>query len=856
MNNKKKGSKRTARFRYSPLTWLISYQVAIMFGVSGAVQAREYFNPALLEIDNPSQAGADLSVFEEGAQAPGKYRVDLYVNNEMIDTRDLEFVLMPDVTGQNKLQPCLTRAELQELGVKVEMYPALKADSKCIDLEQVIPQSSASFLFNQQRLNLSIPQAAMDIKARDYVSPDKWDQGIPALLTNYSFSGGNTKGRKKGVESTNSYYLNLRSGINLGAWRLRNYSTWNRNSDGGSHWKSINTYLQRDIIALKSQLVMGDSTTPSDVFDSLPIRGAQIYSDDDMLPDSMKGYSPVVRGIARSNAQVTIRQNGYVIYQSYVPPGPFEIKDLYPTAGSGDLYVVIKESDGSEQNLTVAFASVPILQREGHLKYSFSSGKYRSPGSDVDETPFSQGTVMYGIPWGATLYGGVQAASKYQSLALGWGQNLGVIGAISADITQAWTRLKDSGEKVNGRSWRVRYGKNFTESGTNFSLASYRYSTEGYYSMQEALDSYSDSGNAYYLNHKKSRAEVSISQNLGADLGSFTLSGIREEFWNSTRKSESASVGYNNSFYGISYGMNYTYSKNGYSTYGGRTSNKDQIFSFNISVPLSKWMPDNNYAYARYNLYSTKHGSTMHNAGIYGSLLEDNNLNYNISESYATKGGGNSGSANLNYRGGKGDASVGYSYNDSSQQVNYGLEGGVLVHENGITFSQAINESAVLIKAPGAAGARISNNTGVTTDWRGYAVVPYVTPYRKTDISINTETLGDDVDMTMTTQAVIPTRGAIVRADFKPNVGIRALLTLLRSGQPVPFGAMVTDVGNPANNGSIVGDGGQVYMSGMATTGTLNVKWGNDPSQQCQATYTLSEQANGPGIQMANVECR
>ena len=849
-----KGTK-TKRFKYSPLTWLISYQVAIMFGGASVAQAREFFNPALLEIDNPSQAGADLSVFEEGAQAPGTYRVDLYVNDEMIETRDLEFVLQPDLTGKNKLQPCLSRKDLEELGVRVDLYPALKTDAKCLNLEQSLPQSSTDFLFNQQRLNISVPQAAMNVHARGYVPPEKWDQGIPALLTNYSFSGANTQARKKGMESSNSYYLNLRSGINLGAWRLRNYSTWNRDSDGGSHWRSINTYLQRDIIALKSQLVMGDSTTPSEVFDSLPIRGIQLYSDDDMLPDSMRGYSPVVRGIARSNAQVTIRQNGYVIYQSYVPPGPFEIKDLYPTAGSGDLYVVIKESDGSEQNMTVAFASVPILQREGRLKYSVSSGKYRTSGGGVDETPFSQGTVMYGLPWGATLYGGVQAASKYQAIALGWGQNLGIIGAISADLTQAWTKLKDTGKKDNGQSWRLRYGKNFVETGTNFSLASYRYSTDGFYSMQEALDSYNNNGNMYYYNHKKSRAEVSISQNLGEGFGSFTLSGIREEYWNSSRKTESASLGYNNSWAGISYGLNYTYSKNGYDSFGQRVSNNDQIFSFNVSVPLSKWLPNNNYSYARYNMYTSKKGNTTHNAGIYGSLLEDNNLNYNLSQSYGTKDTGYSGSANVNYRGGQGDVNLGYSYNDSSRQVNYGLEGGVIVHENGITLSQAINETAILVKAPGASGARITNQTGVNTDWRGYAVVPYATPYRKTEVAINTETLGDDVDMTMTAQTVIPTRGAIVRANFKPNIGMRVLLTLLRSGQPVPFGAMVTDVGNPENNGSIVGDAGQVYMSGMASSGTLNVKWGNDPSQQCKASYSLPETRES-GIQTASIECR
>ncbi|MBW6086650.1 fimbria/pilus outer membrane usher protein [Escherichia coli] len=43
-------------------------------------------------------------------------------------------------------------------------------------------------------------------------------------------------------------------------------------------------------------------------FDSVSFRGVQLASDDNMLPDSLKGFAPVVRGIAKSNAQITIKQ--------------------------------------------------------------------------------------------------------------------------------------------------------------------------------------------------------------------------------------------------------------------------------------------------------------------------------------------------------------------------------------------------------------------------------------------------------------------------------------------------------------------------------------------------------------------
>ncbi|MDI5829478.1 fimbria/pilus outer membrane usher protein, partial [Salmonella enterica subsp. enterica serovar Kentucky] len=40
-----------------------------------------------------------------------------------------------------------------------------------------------------------------------------------------------------------------------------------------------------------------------------------------MQPNSQRGYAPTIRGIARSNAQVIVRQNGYIAYQTAVSPG-------------------------------------------------------------------------------------------------------------------------------------------------------------------------------------------------------------------------------------------------------------------------------------------------------------------------------------------------------------------------------------------------------------------------------------------------------------------------------------------------------------------------------------------------------
>ncbi|HGB6892041.1 TPA: fimbria/pilus outer membrane usher protein, partial [Salmonella enterica subsp. enterica serovar Enteritidis] len=68
-------------------------------------------------------------------------------------------------------------------------------------------------------------------------------------------------------------------------------------------------------------------------------------------------------GIAKTNATVEVRQNGYLIYSTSVPPGQFEIgreqiADL--GVGVGVLDVSIYEKNGQVQNYTVPY-STPVL---------------------------------------------------------------------------------------------------------------------------------------------------------------------------------------------------------------------------------------------------------------------------------------------------------------------------------------------------------------------------------------------------------------------------------------------------------------------------------------------------------------
>jgi outer membrane usher protein len=867
------GSMSTMYNRPRSGRYFVSLPIVLIIAMQGVpAQAELYFNPRFLS-DDPA-AVADLSGFAKGQEVPpGTYRVDIYLNNGFITTRDVIFQAEKDGQG---LAPCLTRGQLASMGVNVGAIAGMNvlASDACVPFISMIKEATTRFDVSQQRLYLTIPQAFMGNNARGYIPPEHWDNGITAGLLNYNLTGNNAHSSNGGT--SNYLYLNLQSGLNLGAWRLRDNSTWSYSSGSSSSsnkndWQHVNTWLERDIVPLRSRLTLGDSFTNGDVFDGINFRGAQLSSDDNMLPDSQKGFAPVIRGIARGTAQVSIKQNGYEIYQSTVPPGPFTINDLYAAGNGGDLQVSIREADGSTQVITVPYSSVPVLQREGHTRYAVTAGEFRSGNAQHEKPKFFQTSVLRGLRAGWTIYGGTQLADRYRAFNLGLGKNLGLLGAISVDITQANAQLPDD-SKHQGQSLRFLYNKSLNDLGTNVQLVGYRYSTRGYFGFADTAYSRMSGYNVetqdgpvqvkpkfidYYnlAYNKRGKVQLSLTQQLGRTMTLY-LSGSHQTYWGTGKSDKQLQAGLNATVDDINWTLNYSLNQNAWQ------DKNDQMLAFNMNIPLSHWMRSDSKSAWRHASasYSTSHdlnGRMTNLAGLYGTLLEDNNLSYSMQTGYAGGGAGSSGATGytaLNYRGGYGNANVGYSRSDSSNQLYYGVSGGIVAHDNGVTLSQPLNDTVVLVKAPGASNVKVENQTGVRTDWRGYAVLPYATEYRENRVALDTNTLANNVDLDEAVVNVVPTRGAIVRADFKAQVGVKLLMTLTKNGKPVPFGAMATS--GSSQNGSIVADNGQVYLSGMPLTGQVRVKWGDGPDANCVAEYSLPAESQKQALSQLTAVCR
>ncbi len=169
-----------------------------------------------------------------------------------------------------------------------------------------------------------------------------------------------------------------------------------------------------------------------------------------MLPPALQGYAPEIHGIAKSSARVTVSQSGRVIYETTVPAGPFNIQDLRSSV-RGTLDVRVEEQDGSVSSFQVNTANIPYLTRPGYVRYNISGGTPSRYNHKFQGPSFVSGDFSWGISNAWSLYGGLQTSGEeYTASSVGIGRDLSILGAISVDATESWSRQRD-GQRLKGR---------------------------------------------------------------------------------------------------------------------------------------------------------------------------------------------------------------------------------------------------------------------------------------------------------------------------------------------------------------------------------------------------------------------
>lgn len=777
----------------------------------------------------------DVRRFSYGNHIPeGEYIADIKLNGQ--NKGRIAILFVEDEEKQSQL--CATIELLRTLDLTAEAVrpppQQKKLSQNCPLFSQAVPEAKTRFDLGSLTLEAEIPQALITQRPRGYIAPNRWQTGVPVGFVRYYANHYQSDYQHQNYHQT---YLSLDAGINLGGWALRHRGSQSWLDGKRNPYQRTQSYAQRDIATWRSQLTIGDFYTSGLLLDSVGLRGLQLASDERMLPNSVRGYAPVVRGVAHSNALVVIRQKDAILREVSVPAGAFVIDDLYPTGYGGDLEVEIREAYGEIRRFTVPFTAEAQLMRLGYGRYFLAAGRYRYSNRLSDKT-LVQGTWQYGLTNDITINLGGIIAKHYRAELLGLSFNT-PIGAFSANATfsnASFARYRyianSRRENVRGYSFYASYNTRIESTDTNLTLAAYRYFSPDYYSLSDFMNYHQQqesSGRAFIPRfaayRPKNQFQLNINQNLKDNWGQFYLTASHQAYWGRDKKQFDLQFGYNNSYRKLNYRLAFYQTRNAQ----GR---RDQQLYLSFSLPLGK----DNPLYLTQDINQSRLEGLVANTNLSGSLGQNKRYSYNLSLSHQSKTQHNSISVNHSYLSPYARFDNAWSKAKDSQQLSFGVSGAVVAHPKGVSLANDLSDTFAIIHAKGADGAKIYGSIGNEIDRWGNGIVPYLTPYSLNSVGIDINSIPDTIELSATQQEVIPRANTALLINFESSSGSVVFFELQQLTSIPPLG---TDVFNQAGDYvGVVAQGGRIYTRGVAQQGALKLNWGD---HQCQIDYRIDD---------------
>jgi len=755
----------------------------------------------------------------------GKYDLDVFVNNEF--KQKLRQVQIKNFGKRSRA--CLTDEDLINLGIKksaiLQITDACLKDCPALYLR--VKGAAEKLDVAQMRLDLTLAQNQLQNNPRGLIDEQDLDAGISMGFANYYANYYHVKNTNANSQNYDSVYLSLNGGINFGLWQYRQNGYLNSNKQNNKQvttWRNNQSYVQRPLFNLGSNLKIGQLATYGSLLSSINFIGFDLSSDERMQPDSKQGYAPEIRGIASTNAKVSVRQNGVEIYQITVAPGGFVIDDLYPTNFQGDLQVVITEANGEIKTFSVPFAAVPTSIRPNMGIYNLAVGQTNLKHLN-EQAAFADLTYQYGLNNLFTLNSGGRISTNYQAFLLGgvFGSSFGALGA---DITYSNAKMPDNHYR-SGYMGHLSYSKTLPKTKTTIALANYRYSSKSYYDLSDILQLREDVKNGSYWANAPyqllSRFDVSISQSLNK-YGYLGIYALTNKYRGNYSEDKQWQLSFGNSFKGLGYSLSYVRQFNkGFEPYN--------TFSLNLSIPLGKI---NSYASSSYTKSSKS--PAQYAVNLNGSFNNDVNASYGVGINQ-TQGQNASFNASFAQSLSKADLSLNGSSSNNYWQIGAGLSGSLVIHNGGVTLGHYLGDTFALIEAKGAEGAKVAYNSKI--DGKGFALASSLTPYRPNEISIDTYGISYNTEILEGSKTVIPYAGATLKVSFATKIGYGVLIKAVDNfGKPLTFGTEIFD--EQDNLLGTVAQGGQLYLRLAYKSGTLKAQITSNKS--CSMTYDLPAQ--------------
>lgn len=711
---------------------------------------------------------------------PGRYLVDLSLNGKSLGKQIL------DITLQDSNILCLKESWLIKAGINLSndyFRDNYDEERKCYLLANA-PAAKVDFDITTQSLALSIPQKGL-VKSQKNMD---WDYGANAFRMNYNVNA-----------NTGHYNTTLFSSAelkaNMGRWVVSSSAT----ASSYDNSATINMFTAtRAIQLLSADLAVGKTSTGDSMLGSTGTYGASLSRNNSMKPGNI-GYTPVFSGIANSPSRVTLNQTGRLLYSEMVPPGPFSITDV-SLYSSGDVTMQVTGEDGRVYVQHFPLSVINGQLNPGQNEFSVAAG-VPDDNSSLEGGVFAA-SYGYGLNDLTLRTGGV---FNQDLLGTSAGMVIGLrnLGGISADsayikakyrdgshsdvkIQLAWSKQLEMTKTGLRVSWS-RQGKEYADLSSFDPTDMWEQSNQGRKIKDEWIWGISQPVGG--MNLSVSGWQRSHYSNNVISSNRYSSGNVKERGLTGTISSQINGINMN---IGLS---------------GSRNSQGDNNWSTSASISVPFTIFERRYS-SNTTVSTNKNGGTGFSSGVSGSLNDRFN--------YGFGGGGNREGDSSSYFNASYSSNQAYLSGGLNHSSNSGASGSVsasgsvlvLPAARNLMFSRTNQDTVAVVNVNGTPGVRVNNGHGETN--RDGNLVVGLTSYSQNTVTIDAGTLPLDMEISTTSQKVIPTNQAVVWMSFEALKIRRYLLQVKHhNGKFVSGGTWARDnndtpLGFVANNGLLM----------------------------------------------------
>lgn len=762
-------------------------------GLVSALELGEGFDLAALTTHGIDPKVSDY--FRHAARfREGVHVVGLRVNGSPLGLVDARF----DAQGQL----CFTPGLLEKAGL---VKPAAVVRDGAV-VDQVCHDFLGAFPTTMVRLRPGSDEVALVVPTQSLLAP-QWEagefaRGGTAALFNYDVLGFDSR---SGSESSRFVSAYTEAGFNLGDWIVRSRQYY-LSDNGVSSAEHLYAYAQRDMAALQSTFQVGQLSSNNPLFGGVQLSGVQFFPDGQSRTPQGSNNA-VVEGLAQSQSRIEVRQSGALIHSTLVPEGPFRLTGLPLLNGTSDLEVSVIDVQGAKRIFVVPAASfagaVPAAPG-----YYFSLGKLRESTHGQAPSPIvAMGSGTWGLGRDSSAGFGLLSTDEYWSA----GGTLSSIFFQRVSVGARHNLSRDSRNGVSGGRSSVSVSSPVVANvDLSFSATT---QTRGYREVLEA-------GRLFKADELDSRFKNQYTAGVSwvdPTLGAFSVGYSRGAQFDG-RAAEHVFASWNKSLRHADVAL-IADSQVGGSP--GAGSRRDEVEDNALSLRLQVSVPLDGSR--RVNSYVSRRGDQSR-AGTALTERVNQYVNYEVGIERDLSAREQSMRGQLDLMPRYTRVGLGVSRDSLGTRYNGQLQGGVVAHGGGVTFSPyAVQDTFGIVSVGDIGSAAIDTPQGpVWTDFSGQAVIPGLPAYTNSRIAVQTQSLPRHVDLKNGTRVLSAGRGSVNIVAFDVVKVRRVLLTASDGrGQPLPQGAAVFGADNRFLT-SVVGEG-MIFLNDVNDSQSLRV---------------------------------